>query len=275
MSNTSEYDIPIVRIVVNGKPSIKKEPENIERASSMLYGAFTSKTWRGTGKALFALTPGGFVKGKFPANWEGQKGWKSCRDDFEVLVEHALPLVRKVLSREILALAKRRARFLTLGVDLLKRPGSSKLSSMGIDLHVELVCVVDLQIGEVIHWTGKSYPTSSQEHWLVQEVNLESHLFKCSGQRVLILGCHDLNLFSERSKTLAVRDSFKYNRIKEMRKLVKDFSPTIVLHHPHWTDSPNVWPTAWSGICKLLGKNYREYHVRASGIAFLTALEAK
>ena len=262
----SEYDIPIVRIVVNGKPSLKNAPDNIERASNMLHAAFTSREW--PGKALFAVTPGGFIRGKIPKAWHGEKGWKSRNVDFESLVEHATPLVNEVLKARVLRVARPRARYLTLGIDLLREPDIWKLRRKGMGVHIELVCVVDLQTGNPIHWTGKSYPTQYQENWLVQVVNLESHLFRCSRNRVLILGCHDLNMFSERSKSLAVRGSQKYKRISRMRKLATEFRPTIVLQHPHSTDSPRIWQTAWSGVRNLLANNAGALRYWASGIAY-------
>ncbi len=266
----SEYDIPIVRVVVKGKPSLKNAPDNIERASNMLHAAFTSREW--PGKALFAVTPGGFIRGKIPKTWHGEKGWKSRNVDFESLVEHATPLVSEVLRGRVLRVARPRARYLTLGIDLLREPNTWKLRRKGMGVHIELVCVVDLQTGNPIHWTGKSYPTQYQENWLVQVVNLESHLFRRSRNRVLILGCHDLNMFSERSKSLIRRGSHKYKRIKEMQKLAKDFRLTIVLHHPHSTDSPRIWQTAWSGVRNLLANNNGALRYWASGIAFFNGL---
>lgn len=266
----SEYDTPIVRIVVKGKPSLKKDLVNVERASDMLYRAFTSSEWQG--KALFALTPGGFIKGEFPKNWEGERGWSSRDVDFKSLVEHAAQLVDEVLSAKILRVARPRARYLTLGIDLLKTPEYSKLSSRLNAVHVELVCIVDLQSGDPVHWTGKSYPTNYQERWLVHVVNLESHLFRCSNHRVLVLGCHDLNMFSERSKALATRGSHKYKRLYRMRRLATEFQPTIVLHHPHSTDSPRIWMTAWSGVRNLFDKNSVPLQAWASGIAFFNGL---
>lgn len=56
-------------------------------------------------------------------------------------------------------------------------------------------------------------------------------------------------------------------RCSAMRKLVKAFRPSLVLHHPHNTDSPNIWRTAWGGVRSDLpcvrawasGIRYRNY----------------
>ena len=53
-----------------------------------------------------------------------------------------------------------------------------------------------------------------------------------------------------------------------MRKLAKEFGPTMILHHPHSTDSPRVWSTAWSGARKVLPRDSGGEHVWASGIAY-------
>ena len=261
----SDYDVQVARLVVKGKPSLRSKPNNLDRASGMLRKAFENHKW--PGKALFLLTPGGFIRGTFPDSWKGNKGWSSDRVDFETLVNHATPLVHAVLSKDILKAAKRHTHYLSLGVDLFKDPSKSKFDS-SIGLHAELIVIVDVRTGKFVHWTGKSYPTAWQQHCLVQETNLTSHLFRCNRNRVLILGCHDLNMFSERSKSLAKRGSHKYKRIREMRKRAKDFNPTIVLHHPHSTDSPNIWKTAWSGVRKLLDNNPGGRLAWASGIAF-------
>jgi hypothetical protein len=37
-----------------------------------------------------------------------------------------------------------------------------------------------------------------------------------------------------------------------MRHLARAFRPTVVLQHPHSTDSPNIWRTAWAGLHREL-----------------------
>ena len=44
--------------------------------------------------------------------------------------------------------------------------------------------------------------------------------------------------------------------------------PTMILHHPHSTDMPQTWSTAWSGARKLLRRESGGEHVWASGIAY-------
>ena len=56
-----EIDIPVVRIVVKGCPSTRVERTNVQRARNMLLRALEDNRW--PGNAMFAITPGGFVKG--------------------------------------------------------------------------------------------------------------------------------------------------------------------------------------------------------------------
>ena len=135
--------------------------------------------------------------------------------------------------------------------------------------HAELIAIVKTSSGETMHWTGKSYSMSSQKKMLVHETDLKSHLFCCGAMRVLMLGCHDLNMFSARARANQKPGSLRRKRCDHMRKLVKKFGPNIVLHHPHSTDSPKIWSTAWSGISEFLPcKRDGQIHSYASGIAY-------
>ena len=68
-------------------------------------------------------------------------------------------------------------------------------------MRAELVSVIDTEAGKVIHWTGKSYPVSGMEERTLVQAPLKSHRLEFGGKRMLILGCHDLNLFSQRART--------------------------------------------------------------------------
>ena len=173
----------------------------------------------------------------------------------------------EVLTPRVLDAARGRADFLTLGVDLNDRSGKRKMDRKSRGTHAELVAIVDVERGEPVWWTGKSYPVSWQERSLVQEADLESHLFHYRSERVLVLGCHDLNMFSERARSAMKSGSHRHVRSKRMRKLTRDFRPTMILHHPHSTDSPRIWLTAWSGARAFLPRGSGGEHVWASGIA--------
>jgi hypothetical protein len=66
----------------------------------------------------------------------------------------------------------------------------------------------------------------------------------------MILGCHDLNVFSHRGQTKAKPDGWRRKKADEFKKLSRKFKPNIILHHPHTTFSPKNWSVAWSGVMK-------------------------
>ena len=63
-----------------------------------------------------------------------------------------------------------------------------------------MVAVIDTETGSIIRWTGKSYPMGRVQEQTLVHAPLESHLLTFNGAPMLILGCHDLNLFSERAR---------------------------------------------------------------------------
>lgn len=249
----------VVRIVVNGSPFGNDWTDNSQKAREILFQAFKAASWP-PGTAKFALTPGGLIQAPLPEDYDGARGWGSRPRDFKKLLPTAQAAVDRVVSKKILRTARGHAEFLTLGVDL-KQYQLNRYKKDVVATHAELVAVVEIASGKVVHWTGKSYPVAWQENKLIQ-APLESHLFRCGRDRVLVLGCHDLNMFSNRSHATA--KGMKRRRCDEMPCLAEEFKPTIVLHHPHATDSPRIWRTAWSGTRKKLSTG----STFASGIAY-------
>lgn len=243
----------IVRIVVDGWTWCKGQADNVDKASSFLAEAFDSKEW--PGRIKYAVTPGGFIRTGFP-DLGIVGGWKS-EGNFHCLLEAGSRAVTRCLTDKVLKEARKRTRYLTLGVDL-----NDTDQKAADETHAELVAVVDTKLGKIIQWTGKSYPTGSpndQSKTLVQ-APLETHLFDLGGDQVLILGCHDLHMFTNRGKPRGQRKKRK----KDMRTLARKFQPNIVLHHPHTTYSPQIWSGAWGSLQGLLST----VAVYASGIAF-------
>ena len=261
-----ESEVPVVRVVVRGCPSTRSERTNVTRARNMLLRAFEDNHW--PGNAMFAVTPGGFVKAPFPNGWDGVRGWASRPEDFQALIPHARNAVDAVLTPQVLDAARGRTDFLTLGVDLDDGSGKQKMDRKARGTHAELVAIVDIERGEPVRWTGKSYPVDWQERTLVQETDLNSHLFRCGAERVLVLGCHDLTIFNARGRSAMTPGSRRHRRSEEMKALAREFGPTMILHHPHSTDWWRVWSTAWSGARGLVAQNDGEEHVWASGIAY-------
>ena len=63
-------------------------------------------------------------------------------------------------------------------------------------------------------------------------------------------------------------ESPRHTRSEAMTKLTRDFKPTMILHHPHSTDSPRIWATAWSGARAFLPKSDDRRHIWASAIGY-------
>jgi hypothetical protein len=94
---------------------------------------------------------------------------------------------------------------------------------------------------------------SNEERSLVQVVDLDTHLLRLANERVLVLGCYDLIMFSPRGAGRPKAPPGKRRRrCRDMRERARTFNPTIVLHHPHCTDTPNIWKNPWAGLLREL-----------------------
>lgn len=240
--------ILIGRVVLDGQPT--GYPEDGED----LLLQVLNERWPEGLKITFLITPGGFVAGDFPEDWEGGAGWNSESEDLDALLEYAEEVLGQTITNRVIESAKGKVDFITVGVDL---------NSEEIKEHAELVAVYDVTHGKVF-WTGKSYPTSYQEGDLVQVVDLNSHFLTIADERVLVLGCHDLNMFSPRGNSNLKKGSDREIRVRKMTTLVRKFKPTIVLHHPHATDTPNIWRDSWN----RLAQDFPGLKAWASGISY-------
>ena len=262
----------IVRIVVDGRTYRSRSSDNFAEARDMLSRAFASNSWP-SGKATFAITPGGFIRTPLPRSYRGHRGWDSRKRDLNKVMPHAQDAVDAVMCKQVLKAARRRVRFLTLGVDLngsrnkedrINGDHECRRTCPWTCTHAELVAVLDTTSGEVVHWTGKSNPTTGQQHTLVHVKDLGTHFLELGSERLLLLGCHDLHLFSGRGRQSIHNPTPKEERCQRMLDRAQEFEPTIILHHPHTTYSPNVWNGAWGGTQVRVPTA----DVRVSGIAF-------
>ena len=246
----------VVRVVVNGWTWLSGEADNATLAKAMLLGALEADGWPQV-RADVTITPGGFIRAPFPDGYDqdgGARGWGSD-DDFERLTPAASKAVERVIAdRPLMTRLRGRTRLLTLGVDLIG----------GTNTRAELVAVFDTEKEAVVQWTGKSYPAGSVEERHLVQAPLENHLLDSEGTPILILGCHDLNLFSERARANQAVGSVRRRRCDAMRKLAKEFKPVAVLQHPHTTDSPKIWSVAWAGV----RRHVPTAETLASGIAY-------
>ena len=239
----------VVRVVVKGWTWVCGEADNTTRAKRMLLEALDAEGWPRK-QVDVTITAGGFIRVPFPRTYDskgGACGWGSDAD-FKRLIPVALRAVERVIETDrLMARLRRRTRLLTLGVDL-----NSTCLKGGPETHAEMVAVIDTETGSIIRWTGKSYPMGRVQEQTLVHAPLESHLLTFNGAPMLILGCHDLNLFSERARASQLCGSIRRNRCNKMRKLAREFNPVAVLQHPHTTDTPKIWSTAWAGVRQQL-----------------------
>lgn len=194
------------------------------------------------GHVTFLILPGGALT--FP--------WPTALDrriSPEADTSTALFLLKKEAGRTLDAFLARlpaatrgafraHAEYLSIGID-----------SDGTRNSVELVAVYDLHRKKIIRWTGKSHPVSWQQRRLIREKDLRTHMLRLQGHRVVLLGCHDLNLYSPRAAAKA--KGWKKRNILKFVGSTRRFRPDIILQHPHATDSPHIWNLCWRTVEKL------------------------
>ena len=262
----------VVRIVVCGSTYRQNQLDNRDDARAMLLEAFASKQWP-SGRAFVAITPGGFVRIRLPHDYDGARGWDTKKRDLRKLIPYVESAIEGVLRGKVLKKARKRTRFITLGVDLnvdrqkeerIRRNHYCRPSCPPEHTHAELVAVIETASGKFVRWTGKSYPVDEQQHTLIHVRDLRSHLVEIGRERLLVLGCHDLNLLINRGRKSKSGLTPKQARRRRMQALVREFRPTMILHHPHSTYSPRVWSAARGAAQAML----RTACISASGIAF-------
>lgn len=195
----------VVRIVVHGWTYWRGQQDNRSEARSMLLDAFASDLWPPVAVAV-TITPGGFIRTRLPCRYDGARGWDSKEPDLHKLVPQAEAAVNGVISGDVLEMAARRTKLLTLGIDLnVQRQKEERLEDNHNCkprcpfpcTHAELVAVLDTASGKVVRWTGKSYPVDEQQHTLVHVKDLRTHFLDVLGERLLVL---DLNLLIDRGR---------------------------------------------------------------------------
>ena len=254
--------VSIVRVVVNGCTYASDDREefyNVSEAQQILSDATRPQIWpKPTQRATITVTPGGFVKVPFdrPPEKVIKGGWGSEKYFRDVLPAAERAVQQVLTPKSLIKRLQARTRLLTIGVDV-------RFFDYRNDTHAELVAVVSTQSAKVIRWTGKSYPVSQQQNKLIY-APLESHFLQFAAHSMLILGCHDLNMYSQRAKKSLRKNSPKHKQHVRIKKLTQEFRPKVILHHPHHTDSPRIWSTAWAGV----RKNIPTAEICASGIAY-------
>lgn len=210
----------------------------------------------------FLVTPGGFIHFKWPKKFsevikdqrESQKmipGLKKIADETIKNFWGSLP----AKTRQKLQTA---VKFITFGVD-----SNNKDEYDNVIQCIQFVALFDTQKSKVIHWTGKSYPTTyDQKVRLIEFEDLKSHFLKVNNETLCLLGCHDLKIFSPRAKAIA--GQVKQHKIKQFDKLMKQHKPNLIIQHPHTTDTYKIWNTEW----KTIEKEYPFVKEYVSGIRY-------
>lgn len=239
----SEENPSIARIVIagewDGKPTIAKQLlEDI------------CKEWPKGRKVKFLITCGGFIQFDWPESISRKEIFDNKNPDRKVvdkLIAEAEECISSVLTEKLCSNLSRVTDYITLGIDSFKEKISTTKNYIS-QPHIELVFLKDLR-QDKLYWTGKYYPTPSQQNSLVRIINLEKHFFDLDIGKVMILGCHDLNIFNPRSRNaMGWRRRVNY----DFKKLAKNIKPIYVLHHPHTTVKKRTWLNAWNGLIKLI-----------------------
>jgi len=246
----------IARIVVdgrhydrNGSPKISKLIKVVERFIKKAHGKQEYK---------FVVTAGGFLNFDLPEHLQidmvqeqAEKKLVNCFcDAAECEIHSFFNKMGKELFQKLQSICK----YMTIGIDGYNYPTNNQ--------SIELVGLFDLKKKKVIRWTGKFYPTENQKKRLIKINDWNKHFIKVGGDNVIILGCHDLNVFNARGQAKAKGE--RRRKANKFKRLSKEFEPDIILQHPHTTHSPNVWLQGWAGVNKEF-PNLKHY---ASGINY-------
>lgn len=232
----------IARLVVTGKQYDECGKPNYSELEKLI-DKFLASEYNNT-TYEFIVTPGGFLTFEFPDSLQYKLNISKAEEEsVSLLQEEAKTEIEKFFKR-INSLTfkkiKETADYFTIGID-----GSNTAKRK-----IELVAVYDLKNEEVIKWTGKFYPTEVQKRNLIKINDLDTHFIELNNQKVVILGCHDLNVFSPRGQKKAKPDGWRKQKADEFINLCKKFEPEIILQHPHTTDVPKTWSPAWQKVEK-------------------------
>lgn len=208
----------------------------------------------------YLVCPGGFLKYSWPFEFK-----QAIKDQNKA--KKLLPKLNKNAAETIYSFwqklpvttkntIKKKISYITFGVDSDEDEDGNPVQG------IQSVVLFDTGKSKVIHLTGKSYPTMYEEAKHLVEYELESHFLNVRKSRLCVLGCHDLKMFSPRSKAI-VGDKRK-KKIVEFDKLVKYHKPILILHHPHNTDTYRIWNTEW----RTIEKKYPFVNQFVSGIRY-------
>ena len=264
--NERVNDHKIARLVVTGKQYDKYGNPDLNRIEKLL-NSFVSAVYQKQ-HFEFIVTPGGFLTFDLPESLQYHINVENAdKEQLSRIQSNAEIVINDFfhnISKDTFEKLKEIANYFTLGIDGFNEAYNQK---------IELVAIYDLNTECAAHWTGKFYPTEQEKRELIRIIDLDTHFIKLNNQRVVVLGCHDLNVFSPRGQANANPDGWRKQLADKFKTLCKDFKPDIVLQHPHTTDTPNIWNLPWLTLEKELPtvkhfasgiKFYNDFGVRDS-----------
>lgn len=239
-------EVTIARLVIRGRP-----PGHWRRARHLLLNALHG--WPSNISASFLLLPGGFVSESWPTRWSSGWGWNSDDNALIVLRRYISARVASIIDADVRDAGRGKVKAIVFGIDL--RP-DQKTRALA-----ELAVAYDLE-RDTWTLTGKSFMRGDQRR-VVRITQLASHFVEVADQRVLVLGCHDLNIFSPRGRSIHRANGRLADVRREMDLELERFAPTVALQLPHGTDTPRTWVPAWNALVAVA-----RLRAWASGIAF-------
>ena len=223
---------------------------NPEEAKKLLEDV--CKKWSKGKRVKFLMTCGAFIQFDWPKAITRREIGDNKNPETEYvnsLIKEAERCVKDFLSGSLGDKLKRVTDYITLGIDSYKEKISTTKNYIG-ELHIELVCLVDLRNNR-FYWTGKTYPTNSQENGLVRITDMKTHFFELKDVgRIMVFGCHDLSIFNNRN--MKKTGEWRKNMKLKFRALAQKEKPVLVLHHPHTTVKVTTWRNAWSNLQNTL-----------------------
>jgi len=200
--------------------------------------------WPATDRVAFFVTPGAFLRFLWPEHFPApEDNLHPPEKTLALLQDAAQKFCEQFLDENLRADLACHADYLTIGID-----SEDKNNRKGYQ--VEFVALVDLKTNQY-SWTGKSYPDTPQEHRLIRVSDLSTHFVQTPRGKVMVLGCHDLKLFSNRGRAAAGKvqgDTWRKATHKEIDLLIAQEKPAIILQHPHTTDRYGSWYAEWNEL---------------------------
>jgi hypothetical protein len=236
-------DFQIGRITIEGKSIIIHDTE---KNLIPVFKEIINNAPKGTHIGIL-VTPSAFLMFDLPEDiLQGIKVDSVAPNQLKAIEDIASKTILDFLDKvgkPTLSQLSKIAEFISIGID-----GKGKIGrSIRI---IELSAIYDLKNGKIIHWTGKFYPTATQAGNLIRFPKINSHFLTLDGKRVMILACHDLNVFHPRGKEKIT--GWRSDSYNEFLALARKDKPQIVIQHTHLTENPRTWTNGWKGMEKLL-----------------------